>query len=123
MERLPLNLSGHRSGGPTLWYRDGSATFFILRRYLPWLGGLNLAWEIAHASLYTLWSESSTGYIAFSIIHCTLGDLIIGTSALLIALVFTRSEALTRWRWGRIAGFVVVIGTSYTIFSEWMNLA
>ncbi len=120
---MPLNLSDHRSGGPALWYRDGSATSFILRGYLPWLGGLNLAWETAHVPLYTLWSEASGSYIAFSIVHCTLGDLAIGASALLIALVLTRSEALICWRWPRIMGLTVIMGASYTIFSEWMNLA
>jgi hypothetical protein len=108
---------------PTYWRRDGSAISFILRGYLPWLGGLDLAWETAHVPLYTLWSEESAAYIAFSIVHCTLGDLAIGTSALLMALVLTHSQALTSWRWLRVAGLTLVIGVSYTIFSEWINLA
>lgn len=29
-----------------------------------------------HVRLYTLWTESV--YIAFSVVHCTLGDVLIG---------------------------------------------
>ncbi len=108
---------------PPPWYRDGDTARLILLGYLPWLAGLNLAWEIAHVRLYTLWSEAPAGYIAFSIVHCTLGDVAIGTAALLIALVVSRSEPLAHWRWRRIAVLTAVIGMSYTIFSEWMNLA
>ena len=53
--------------------------------------------------------------------HCTLGDLAIGLSALVLALVLTRATAPARWHWGRIAVLTTVIGTAYTIFSEWMN--
>src|SRR5258708_12164206 len=101
MERMALNLADHRSGGPALWYRDGSATSFILRGYLPWLGGLNLAWETAHVPLYTLWSEASASYIAFSIVHCTLGDLPIGAPPLLTPLPPPRPQPLTSCPWPR----------------------
>jgi hypothetical protein len=35
----------------------------ILRRYLPWLAGLNLAWEIAQLPLYTIWIASKLGVL------------------------------------------------------------
>ncbi|MGH8725528.1 MAG: hypothetical protein ACREU1_11770 [Burkholderiales bacterium] len=104
------------------WYRDGEARSLILVGYLPWLAGLNLAWETAHLPLYTLWGEASAGYIAFSVAHCTLGDLAIGLSALVFALVLTRSQALASWRWRRIAVLTTMIGIAYTAFSEWMNI-
>ena len=105
-----------------LWHRDAATWRLIALGYLPWLAGLNLAWEIAHASLYTLWKEAETAYIAFSIAHCTLGDVAIGAAALLSALILRREPALAHWWWSRIAALTVLFGAGYTIFSEWMNV-
>jgi hypothetical protein len=90
--------------------------------YLPWLAVLNLAWEAAHVRLYTLWQEAELAYIAFSVVHCTLGDVLIGAIALLVALITGREGALARWRWRRIAVVTTFAGVAYTVFSEWMNL-
>ena len=105
-----------------IWYRDRNARVFILYGYLPWLAGLNLAWEAAHVRLYTIWTEAEPAYIAFSVLHCTLGDILIGGAALVLALILGRERALERWLWARIALLTVVFGAGYTIFSEWMNI-
>jgi hypothetical protein len=105
-----------------LWYRDRAALWLIALGYLPWLGALNLAWEAAHLRLYTLWQEAEPAYIAFSVMHCTLGDVLIGAIALLVALIAGREGALAKWRWRRIAVVTTLAGVAYTIFSEWMNL-
>ena len=106
----------------TGWYRDRAALVWIVLRYLPWLAALSLIWEIAHARLYTLWNAADTAYIAFAVVHCTLGDVLIGGASLLLALVLGRQGAFARWRWRRIAVLTVVFGVSYTAFSEWMNV-
>ncbi len=103
------------------WYRDPAARALIVRRYLPWLAGLSLAWEIAQLPLYTIWSDGRPAYIAFAVIHCTAGDVLIGGASLAAALVITRAPVLAAWRWRRIAIGTAVIATSYTAFSEWMN--
>lgn len=82
---------------------------------------LNLAWEAAHVRLYTLWQEAEAAYIAFSVVHCTLGDVLIGAAALALALVFGREGPLPQWRWGRIAAVTAIAGAGYTLLSEWMN--
>ncbi len=107
---------------PLKWYRDRKALRAIALGYLPWLAGLNLAWEIAHLPLYTIWSEASAGAMAFAVVHCTLGDAMIGTAALLLVLIAGREGTLERWRWRRIALGTALIGAGYTVFSEWMNL-
>ena len=107
------------AGAP--WYRDAAARSLILRRYLPWLAGLSLAWEIAQLPLYTIWSDGRPAYIAFAVLHCTAGDVLIGGAALAAALVITQAPALAAWRWRRGALVTAVIATSYTAFSEWMN--
>ena len=104
------------------WFRDRAARRLIVLGYLPWLAGLSLAWEIAHVSLYTLWQEAGLPYIAFSIAHCTAGDVLIGGAALLLVLILGREGELARWRWSRIAALTSLLGVSYTLFSEWMNI-
>jgi hypothetical protein len=107
----------------TIWYRDRAALWLIALGYLPWLGALNLAWEIAQLPLYTLWREAEPAYVAFSVVHCTLGDLLIGTAALLVALIAGREAVLARWRWRRVAVVTTLVGAGYTVFSEWVNSA
>jgi hypothetical protein len=106
-----------------LWFGHRDAWRLIGLAYLPWFAGLNLAWEIAHVRLYTLWSEREAAYIAFSILHCTLGDVLIGAAALLVALIAGREGPPAEWRWRRIAVLTALVGTGYTVFSEWMNIA
>lgn len=106
----------------TPWFRDRRAWQLIAYGYLPWFAGLNLAWEVAHVRLYTLWTEAEPAYIAFSVVHCTLGDILIGGLALLLALILGREGELLQWRWRRITLLAMVFGLGYTIFSEWMNI-
>lgn len=105
------------------WYRDREARVLIAFGYLPWLGGLNLVWETAQLSLYTLWSDASAGTIAFAVAHCTAGDIAIGAAALILALILGRERALAQWRWRRIAVGTALAGATYTVFSEWSNTA
>jgi len=104
-----------------LWYRDREALEFVALRYLPWLAVLNLVWEIAQLPLYTIWNDGSRTEIAFAVLHCTLGDILIGMAALALALTLTWGRALADWRWSGIAMLLVLLGVSYTLFSEWLN--
>ena len=105
-----------------LWFHDSRAWLLIALRYVPWLAGLNLVWEAAHVRLYTLWYEATPAYIAFSVLHCTLGDALIGTAALFTTLIAARAGPLAHWHWRRIGVLTALIGLAYTIFSEWMNI-
>ena len=98
-------------------------------RLLPWLArAIGLAtighflWEAAQLPLYTLWRTATPGEIAFALIHCTGGDVLITTMTLAAAVALAR-----RFRWppfGRRMVFTaIVLGTAYTIFSEWLNVA
>jgi hypothetical protein len=53
-------------------------TLFV--RWLTWMLLLNLAWEIAQVSLYTLPSPPFRFFTAYSIAHCTLGDGLIASA-------------------------------------------
>ena len=107
--------------GGAPWYRDAAARSLILRRYLPWLAGLSLAWEIAQLPLYTLWEEATPAYIAFAVAHCTIGDILIGMVTLALSLVLMRSGSPEQWPRARIAVLTVIAAVSYTALSEWIN--
>lgn len=105
------------------WYRDRGSLKFIAFRYAPLLGALNILWEVAQLPLYTLWKEASPSFIAYAVVHCTLGDIAIGTLALVIALIATRARAVQTWRWRQVALFLVIPAVGYTALSEWINTA
>jgi hypothetical protein len=93
----------------------------MMLRYALWFTGLNLAWEVSQLPLYTIWDEAQASYIAFAVLHCTAGDLLIGVSALALALVLTRARPPDRYNWPAVAALLTIIGVGYTAFSEWNN--
>lgn len=83
----------------------------------------HLAWEIVQLPLYTIWFEGTPTEIVFAIAHCTGGDLLITTSALVAALlVFGRDWPTDRVAYRNVMIAVIVLGVGYTIFSEWLNV-
>ncbi len=103
-------------------YRARNTWLRALRNYILTLGIANLLWEFAHLPLYELWRTASYGELAFAAIHCTGGDILIGTSSIVAALLIVGEE---RWP---VAGhrsvffLTLLIGFSYTVFSEWLNI-
>ncbi|MCM0018556.1 MAG: hypothetical protein NBV67_01040 [Tagaea sp.] len=96
----------------------------FLRRYLAFVAAANLAWEMAHLPLYTIWSEGSAREITVAVVHCTIGDVLIATASLIGALLFfggtdwpTERAAL-----GRVMAAATFAGIGYTIYSEWLNI-
>lgn len=92
-----------------------------LRRYLVVIGLGNLAWEFAHLPLYTIWYEGTPGEILFAILHCTGGDLLIASAALLGALLVAGNGRWPHVRFRAVAAIAMLGGLSYTAFSEWLN--
>ena len=105
------------------WYRDRHVFRFIALAYLPALAALNLLWEAAQLPLYTIWNEASTGAIAFAVLHCTVGDVLIGVATLVISLILCRAGPLGQWSWLRVGSISVALGFGYTMLSEWINTA
>lgn len=106
-----------------LWLEDSRVWRLVLVRYLVVFAPLSLLWEIAQLPLYSLWTQASPAFIAYAVIHCTLGDMLIAVLALLAALLVTRAGPLERWRWGRVGAVTVGFGFAYTAYSEWFNTA
>jgi hypothetical protein len=93
----------------------------FLRRYFALVLLGNLAWEIAHLPLYTLWLSGSLNEKVFAIAHCTAGDLLIAATCLLGALVVAGTTRWPRVGFARVAGIAIAAGVGYTVFSEWLN--
>ena len=82
----------------------------------------NLAWEIVHLPLYTLWSDSSWGYLVFVVFHCSAGDLMIAYTTLCIALLLVGNLRDPGRQFHRVLGLTLLLGIAYTVYSEWLNV-
>ena len=71
--------------------------------------------------LYTLWHTGTVQEIAQAVLHCTLGDLVIATAGLVVALILVGSPAWPDQRAGAVIASVVIGTTGYTIYSEYVN--
>ena len=83
---------------------------------------LNLAWEIAQVSLYTIWAEADALTVSWSLLHCTLGDVLIALALFALAgLALRRADWPVSRPW--TGGAMFVIGAmAYTAWSEWYNV-
>ncbi|MBI1397017.1 MAG: hypothetical protein GC151_13655 [Betaproteobacteria bacterium] len=83
---------------------------------------IHLPWEIGHLPLYTVWRTGSIPELAFDVAHCTIGDALISLCTFVAAGAVLRSMCwlLTRPLAG--AGLVTLLGTGYTLFSEYRNV-
>ena len=93
-----------------------------LRRYLVFVVLANLAWEFAQMPLYTIWETSSRSEIVFAAMHCALGDVIIATMALVLAVLLAGDARWPCVGHVRVAVLTTFAGVAYTVFSEWINL-
>ena len=83
---------------------------------------LNLAWEIAQVRLYTIWAEADRLSVAWALLHCSLGDVVIALAMFVLAGIMLRRAdwaASRPWAGGAIA---VTGALAYTAWSEWYNV-
>jgi hypothetical protein len=81
----------------------------------------HLTWETLQLPLYTIWSSASPGEIAFAIMHCTAGDMLIAMATLMASLVVMGHPDWPLIGRRSVAALTVMGGLAYTIFSEWLN--
>ena len=83
---------------------------------------LNLAWEIAHVRLYTVWSAADGMAVAWALVHCTVGDVVIALAMFALAGILLRCPDWPASRpWS--GGAVFTIGAiAFTVWSEWYNV-
>lgn len=90
--------------------------------YGGYLAAANLVWEVMQLPLYDIWYEATSYEIAYAVLHCTIGDVLIGLVSLILA-----AWLLGAVRGGRgldVSTFMTAtfFGVAYTVFSEWMNV-
>lgn len=93
-----------------------------MRAYVAWLVPAMLAWEIAQLPLYTLWRDGAPGAIAFAVLHCSLGDALIGVAAFAWALLLVGAPDWPASGFRRVLAGTLAIGVAYTVYSEWLNV-
>ena len=102
----------------------GKSNVDWLRAFRIYLGAsvvLHLAWEILHLPLYTIWRTANSRDIAFAVVHCTAGDLMIASLSLLAAFILVGDCAWPSERFVPVVVTAFVIGLGYTVYSEWLN--
>ena len=91
--------------------------------YVLVLTVVNLVWEIAQLPLYTLWTEASLAKKTFAILHCTIGDGLIGSATLALARLAFGGRRWPAQHYWRVALAATLLGIAYLIFSEWLNVS
>ncbi len=93
-------------------------------RFFATLGLLNLIWEAAQIPFYSIWQDGTWSEIVFAVAHCTAGDVLIGifsaTGAVFMAGIQWPRDPRTSLIF---SGYFIGFGLSYTVFSEWLNVA
>lgn len=94
----------------------------VLIRYFVLIILTNLIWETGQLPFYTIWREGSTKDIVIAILHCTAGDVVIASNALVLAIVFVGDRRWPELGFRRVLLSAVCFGVLYTVYSEWFNV-
>ena len=100
---------------------DGGSPSAVFFRWLGWMLALNVTWEIAQVRLYTLPPARFPFYTAYSIAHCSIGDMLIAS------VVYLGASLAVGWRWPidaplRGLSAQLPLAVAYTAYSEWRNV-
>lgn len=90
-------------------------------RFLAAVAAGSLLWEVAHVPLYTLWVTDSWSAIAYAVLHCTVGDVMIAGLCLLLSLAIFGSRSWPSEHFPQVAACTILLALGYTVFSEWLN--
>ena len=90
--------------------------------YLALSAFAHLVWEIVQLPFYTIWTSGMRGEIAFAVLHCTAGDILISACSLATAMVVGSGWSWPNSGWGRLTGLTILAGLAYTVYSEWHNV-
>lgn len=106
-----------------MWETDDvSPRFAALRGYLVVTSVLNLGWEAAQLPFYTIWKEGTFRSMAFAVLHCAAGDVLLAFLVLVVALVVAGGPAWPRRHAGRVAALTLLAGLATSASIEWLNV-
>jgi hypothetical protein len=100
----------------------GGAALAMAGRYLALLLLANLIREVAQLPFYSLWTERSPSEIAQAVLHCTLGDGMIGAASLGAAWLMTGVHDWPEQGFGWVALAATIVGVGVTVVLEWLNV-
>jgi hypothetical protein len=109
--------AGQQAFGPA-WRELGVA----IALYIAMSAIGHLVWEIVQLPLYSLWRTASRGELAFAVLHCTGGDVLIAGSVLVASLAVLRASSWPRGKVQQVAALAIPLGIAYTALSEWHNV-
>lgn len=89
--------------------------------YLAGSAGLHLIWETLQLPLYTIWRTGTNFEIAFAVIHCTAGDVMIAAVSLVAAVLLFQHRTWPPQNCVPMVVATLVFGIAITIYSEWLN--
>lgn len=101
---------------------NGSLTVKFVAVYAAYLAVGNLIWEIAQLPLYGIWFEATVYEIAYAVLHCTAGDVLIGLVSFALAAWLVTLVHRKRQTDVVLFGAAIIFGVTYTVFSEWLNV-
>ena len=94
----------------------------VLRSYVVASLSGNLAWEFAHAPLYTIWRTETAGSIAFTVVHCTAGDVALALGTFAVALLVAGNRDWPVRNFWSVIVLTVLFDVSSTLLLEWLNV-
>jgi len=94
----------------------------VVRSYIASVAIGNLVWEVAQLPLYTIWRTGTAGENAFAVVHCTVGDVVLASSILAVALLVAGNRDWPVRNFWLVAILTILLGASSTIVLEWLNV-
>lgn len=94
----------------------------MVRSYIASVAIGNLVWEVAQLPLYTIWRTGTAGENAFAVVHCTVGDVVLASSILAVALLVAGNRDWPVRNFWLVAILTILLGASSTIVLEWLNV-
>lgn len=94
----------------------------VLRSYVVASLSGNLAWEFAHTPFYTIWRTETAGSIAFTVVHCTAGDVMLALGTFAVALLVAGNRDWPVRNFWFVTVLTVLFGVSSTLLLEWLNI-
>lgn len=81
----------------------------------------NLVWELVQLPFYTIWTVGSSSQVAYAVLHCTAGDVIIGIGVTIFSTLLVNRYLHCNAKWPFVMCFILG-AIAYTVFSEWLNV-
>ena len=91
----------------------------LVTRYAARILLLNLAWESLQLPLYTMWVTAGVRELAWAVLVCTAGDVLIAAGALAVGWIIVGRPKMGTGIPLSVGIVATLAGVAFTLFSEW----